>query len=121
MLPFPDKYFTFSSAKISDDLFLVQFPPVSQKLLFPLLSKIPPCFQKIHLLFTYFMCILFPLYFDHDAFMHHPMHVLFLWLRNCGVAKAHIYMYVDFSGVWYRIRYLVLYVYARVYLYIFIH
>src|SRR6218665_3119992 len=22
------------------------------------------------------MCILFPPYFDHDAFMHHPMHVL---------------------------------------------
>jgi len=22
------------------------------------------------------MCISFPPYFDHDAFMHHPMHVL---------------------------------------------
>ena len=33
-------------------------------------------FSKIHLLFTYFLCISFPPYFDHDGFMHHPMHVL---------------------------------------------
>jgi len=51
-------------------LFQYIFPPVSQKLLFPL------CLRKIHLLFTYLMCISFPPYFDHDAFMHHPMHVL---------------------------------------------
>ena len=55
----------------------VHFPPVSRKLLFsPYFGKFPPCFRKIHLLFTYFMCILFLPYFDHDAFMHHPMHVL---------------------------------------------
>src|SRR6218665_3677125 len=55
----------------------VHFPPVSRKLLFPpYFEKFPPCFQNIHLLFTYFMCISFPPYFDHDAVMHHPMHVL---------------------------------------------
>ena len=43
----------------------------------PLLWQIfSPCFTQIHLLFTYFMCISFPPYFDHDAFMHHLMHVL---------------------------------------------
>jgi len=41
----------------------------------PIFDKFPPCFTQIHLLFTYFACI-FPPYFDHDAFMHHPMHVL---------------------------------------------
>src|SRR6218665_3055582 len=42
-----------------------------------LLFQIPLCFRQrqIHLLFTYFTCIFSP-YFDHDAFMHHPMHVL---------------------------------------------
>ena len=34
------------------------------------------CLRKFYLLFTYFLCTLFPPYFDHDAFMHHPMHVL---------------------------------------------
>ena len=68
------KNFRFSSAKISYDLFLVInhkfrisflfslfqyiFPSVSRKLLFhPYISL---CFRKIHLLFTYFMCISFP-------------------------------------------------------------
>src|SRR6218665_3975722 len=73
---FSRKISRFSSEKISDDLFLVinhkfrvppifpvsvHFHPVSRKLLFfPLLLKIPPCFRKIHLLFTYFTCISFP-------------------------------------------------------------
>ena len=36
------------------------FPSVSRKLLFPPTFKnFPSCFQKIHLLFTYFMCISF--------------------------------------------------------------
>src|SRR6218665_1870370 len=54
------------------------FPPVSRKLLSPpYFSKFPSlCFRKIHLLFTYFLCISFTPYFDHDAFMHHLMHVL---------------------------------------------
>jgi len=42
----------------------------------PTLTNFPPCFRQIHLLFTYFTCISFPPHFDHDAFMHHPMHVL---------------------------------------------
>src|SRR6218665_2241411 len=84
----------FSSARISDDLFLVidqpqisNFPPYFASFstfspLFcanyysPSFHKFPPCFQEIHLLFTYFSCISFLPYFDHDAFMHHPMHVL---------------------------------------------
>src|SRR6218665_3573765 len=62
------------SKKISDDLLLVMdhkfrispyfscfstFPPVSGKLVFPYFHKSPPCFRKIHLLFTYFLCISF--------------------------------------------------------------
>jgi len=55
----------------------VHFPSVSRKLFFPpTFTNFPPCFRKIPLLFTYFMCISFPPYFDYDAFMHHPMHVL---------------------------------------------
>src|SRR6218665_1519826 len=89
---FSRKFFRFSSDKISDDLFFshrpqisnfppilplsVHFPPVWRKLFPPYFEKFTPCFQEIHLLFTYFSCISFPPYFDHDAFMHHPMHVL---------------------------------------------
>ena len=44
---------------------------------FPYFSKYSLSFRKIFVfLFTYFMCISFPPYFDHDAFMHHSMHVL---------------------------------------------
>jgi len=67
----------FSSAKISYDLFLVighkfrispyfpcfsTFPPVvSQKCVFPsYFQEFPPCFRKIHLHFTYFICISIP-------------------------------------------------------------
>jgi len=82
-------------AKISDDLFVIDhkfrispyflwFPSVSRKLFFPPLWKISPCFRKIHLVFTYFMCISFPPYFDHDGFMHHPMHVLDAPGPNCN-------------------------------------
>ena len=79
----------FSSAKISEDLFLVIDKKFQISPIFPLSVHSPfakiiisPyfeiffCFRKNHLLFTYFMCISFPPYFDHDAFMHHPMHVL---------------------------------------------
>ena len=92
ILPFPEKNFRFSSTKISDDLFfshrpqILNFPlfclfyyisPLIRKnYYFPLLSQIsPPVFGK----FTSFLhtfCVFFPPYFDHDAFMHHPMHVL---------------------------------------------
>ena len=71
----------FSSAKISDFFsvidhkFRISFyfpcfsncPPVSRKLSFPpYFSKFPLCFRKIHLLFTCFVRISFPPYFDHD-------------------------------------------------------
>src|SRR6218665_2389938 len=71
---FSRKISQFSSVKISDDLFLVidhKFPPISPvSIHFTLfrenyylphtLKNVPPCFRKIHLLFTYFMCISFP-------------------------------------------------------------
>jgi len=54
------------------------FPLLS---LFPLLFLNSPLFHKICMVFTYFLCFSLPPYFDHDAFMHHPMHVLFEQLR----------------------------------------
>src|SRR6218665_2970175 len=74
--------FPFSSAKISHHLFLVidhkfrisplfshasvHFPSVSRKLLLPpTFTNFPPCFRKSDLLFTCFLCISFPPYFDH--------------------------------------------------------
>ena len=69
----------FSSVSDFPLFSLLQYicPPVSRKLLFPPISlNILPLFRKIHLLFTYFMCISFSPYFDHHAFMHHPMHIL---------------------------------------------
>src|SRR6218665_1669285 len=104
---FSRKISLFSFAKISDDLFLVidhkfripppifsvsvHFPLVSRKLLFPPhFSKFHPCFTKIHLLLTYFMCISFPPYFDHDAFMHHPMHVLDASESNLDASESNL-------------------------------
>ena len=58
-------------------LFQYIFPLFRKNFYFPLLWQIfPLCFTQIHLLFAYFTCISFPPYFYHDAFMHHPMHVL---------------------------------------------
>src|SRR6218665_2535917 len=100
ILPFPEKFMDFHPPKflmtflVIDHKFRiplifpvsVHFPHVSRKLLFPpplfrenyflLYFENFPSFRKIHMLFTCFMCISFPPYFDHDAFMHHPMHVL---------------------------------------------
>jgi len=79
----------FSSAKISDDVFLVidhkfrispyfpcfsTFSPCFAKIIIPSLSNISPLFSKNSPAFTYFRCISFPLYFDHNAAIHHPMH-----------------------------------------------
>jgi len=88
ILPFPEKFLDFHPQKFLMTFFLVidqnfqisplfsLFPPCFAKIfLSPYFSKFPPCFRQIHLLFTYFTCIFSP-YFDHDAFMHHPMHVL---------------------------------------------
>jgi len=75
-LTFSRKIFRFSSAKISDDPFLVinhkfrisplfslfqYISPISTKLFFSLLLKIPsPCFRQIYVFFKYFMCFSFP-------------------------------------------------------------
>src|SRR6218665_3792458 len=91
ILPFPKKFLDFQLPKFPMTFFSHQ-PQISNFLLFslfqyisplfakiitsPLLEKCPPCFRKILLLFTYFLCISCPPYFDHDAFMHHPMRVL---------------------------------------------
>jgi len=92
MLPFPEKFLDFHPPKFlmtffSHRLQISNFTPIfpvsvhspcfAKIIISTLLSKMPPpCFRKSHLLFTYFMCISFPPYFNHDAFMHHPMHVL---------------------------------------------
>jgi len=89
---FSRKLFRFSSAKLSDDLFLVinhkfrisplfllfQYisPYFAKIILSPYFSKFPPFFRYIYVGFTYFVLFSFPPYFDHDAFMHHTMHVL---------------------------------------------
>src|SRR6218665_231702 len=63
ILPFPEKF--------------LDFHPPKFLMISPYFDKFPPCFTQIHLLLTYFTCISFAPYFYHDAFMHHPMHVLF--------------------------------------------
>ena len=51
----------------------VHFSHISGKLLFPFqLRQISPSFRKIYVLFTYFTCFSFPLFY-HDAFKHHTM------------------------------------------------
>src|SRR6218665_4173142 len=114
-----------SSAKISDDLFLVidhkfRISPLFSLFQYisplfrenysfpPTFTNFPPCFRQIHLLFTYFTyftCIFFPPYFDHDAFMHHPMHVLdapdFLtppnFHKSCQLQKSYLSSFSSLS------------------------
>ena len=90
ILPIPENFVRFSSAKISDDLFLVidynflispgfpcftEFHPYFAKIIV-LLLKIPPFFVKFTC-FLHTLCVfLFSPYFDHDAFMNQAMHVL---------------------------------------------
>ena len=81
-LTFSRKSFRFSSTYISDELFLViehEFLISPLFFVFQYISlylyKFPPCFRKIHVFFRYFICISFPPYFDHDAFMHQTMHI----------------------------------------------
>src|SRR6218665_1784630 len=88
ILPFPQQFLDFHPPKFLMTFFkssttnfefppyflcFSTFPPVSRKLFFPPTLTIFPrsFFRQIHLLFTYFTCISFPPYFDHDAFMHH--------------------------------------------------
>ena len=53
------------------------FPPISQISSFPLFFQISPLISYNLRAFLHTLCVFgFPLYFDHDAFMHHTMHVL---------------------------------------------
>src|SRR6218665_702570 len=89
ILPFPERFLHFHSPKFLMTFFffshrpqILNFPPIfavsvhfplfRQNYSFPFCDKFPPLFRQIHLLFTYFTCISFPPYFDHDAFIHHP-------------------------------------------------
>src|SRR6218665_3198244 len=91
ILPFPEKFLDFHRPKFLMTSFLVidhkfrispyfpcfsTFPPCFAKFIItPYFEKLPPVLDKI----TFFLntlCISFPPYFDHDAFMHHPMRVL---------------------------------------------
>ena len=89
---FSQKFFDFHPPKFLMSYFFVidykqilNFPPIfavsvhfllfRENYYFPYFSKFPPEFVKF-MFFTYFMCFSFPPYFDHDAFMHHTMHVL---------------------------------------------
>src|SRR6218665_2543521 len=83
ILPYPEKMFRFHPPKFLTTLFYSSttnfgFPLfflIRENLLFSLtFQNFPLCFPKIQQLFTYFTCI--SPYFYHDAFMHHPMHVL---------------------------------------------
>src|SRR6218665_4177737 len=80
--------FTFSQTKFSTFILVinynvppillvsVHFPPISRKLLFPYFYKCTPCFRKMYTCILHTLCVfrLSP-YFDHDAFMHHTIHV----------------------------------------------
>src|SRR6218665_2511483 len=50
----------------------VHSPCFRKIIISPLLSKMSPLFSKIHLLFTYFMCISFSPYFDHACIYASP-------------------------------------------------
>ena len=87
---FSRKISCFSSNEISDDLFFSHRPQISNfPLIFavsvhfplfrdktPTLTNFPPLFYTnspaLYILYVYFVSP----YFYHDAFMHHPMHVL---------------------------------------------
>src|SRR6218665_2652579 len=90
LLPFPEEFLDFHPSKFLMTFFshrpqILNFLPY-----FPCFSTFPTCFAKIIIspyfgkfppVLDKFTCILhalrvFPPYFGHDAFMHHPMHVL---------------------------------------------
>ena len=86
------KILPFSSSKISDDFFCssttnVLFPPYfnsfspffsifKQNSFSPYFCKFLSWFRKISVFFYILSAIFFAPYYDHDAFMHHTMHVL---------------------------------------------
>src|SRR6218665_3282879 len=89
---FSEKFLHFHPPKFLMTFFLVIDHKFRISPLFSLFQYIPPCFAKIILspyfykfpppVLDKFTCFLHTLrvfcspYFDHDAFMHHPMHVL---------------------------------------------
>src|SRR6218665_2589871 len=54
----------------------VHFPLFPENYYFPYFDKFPPVLEKFTCFLHAFSVFSFPPYFDHDAFMHHPMHVL---------------------------------------------
>ena len=75
ILSFPEKFLDFHPTKFLMTFFShwpqisnsppifpvsVHFPLSRENYYFPYFEKFPLCFRKIHLLFTYFMCISFP-------------------------------------------------------------
>src|SRR6218665_117891 len=92
LLPFLEKFLDFHPPKFLMTFFLVIDHKFRISPYFCCFSTFPPCFAKIILsppTFTNFTLVLgkftclilhtlrvFPPYFDHDAFVHHPMHVL---------------------------------------------
>src|SRR6218665_3883375 len=84
---FSCKIYRFSFAKISDDLLFCLFQYISplfrENFYFPpTFQNFPPTFQNVpsglqkftcfYILYVYFVSP----YYDHDAFMHHPMHAV---------------------------------------------
>src|SRR6218665_267065 len=57
--------------------------------IFPLFREnyYSPCFRQIQLLFTYFTCISFPPYFDHDAFRLYITQCTY-WTPLLGTKKS---------------------------------
>src|SRR6218665_125154 len=89
MLPFPEKFSIFIRQNFLRPFCLFStnfefspyysniFPPLSRNFYFPLLlniSKFPPDFVKFACFLQTFYAFRSPI--DHDAFMHHTMHVL---------------------------------------------
>src|SRR6218665_2427681 len=88
ILPFSEKFLEFDPMtfflvidrkfRISPHIFALSlhFPLFPENFSFPpYFSKFPPVLGKFNC-FLHTLRVLFPPYFDHDAFMHHPMHVL---------------------------------------------
>ena len=79
---FSRKIFRFSFAKISDDLF---FPSCFAKIIIsPYFHKFPPCFLKIHLLFTCFLCISFSLLLLYFKSIGNS----YMWHTLCGHCRC---------------------------------
>ena len=92
ILPFPKIFFHFHPffshrPQISNSPYFLNSPYFPSFSTFPSLfrenyyfpptfTNFPPVFEKLTCFLYTLMCSSFPPYFDHDAFMHHTMHVL---------------------------------------------